>query len=68
MADGQSTSSSKYFILKLYTSSVRTSQETRDNTATKPNLLMLFVVKTIWNTQIHSVGRMQIFCVLKQLV
>jgi hypothetical protein len=28
----------------------------------------LFIVRTIWNTQIHPVGRMQSFSVLKQVV
>jgi hypothetical protein len=38
---------------------VRTSQETHYVSATEPNRLMLFIVRTIRNTQIHSVGRMQ---------
>jgi hypothetical protein len=29
---------------------------------------LLFIVKTIWNTQIHPVGRMWSFGVLKQMV
>jgi hypothetical protein len=37
--------------------SVRTSKETYFVSATEPNLLTLFIVRTIENTQIHSVGR-----------
>jgi hypothetical protein len=44
--------------------SVRTSQETHYVSATKPNRLMLFIVRNIRNTQVHSVGRMQSFTVL----
>jgi hypothetical protein len=40
-------------------SSVRTSQETHYVSGTKPNRLMLFIARTIRNTQIHCVGRMQ---------
>jgi hypothetical protein len=31
-------------------------------------LQSLFIVITIWNTQIHSVGRMQSFSMLKRVV
>jgi hypothetical protein len=58
----------------IYKNSVRTSQETHYVSATKPNRLMLlgkqslFTVKTIRNTQIHFVGRMRSFSVLKPVV
>jgi hypothetical protein len=42
-----------------HTDTVHTSQETHYVSATEPNRLMLFIVRTIQNTQIHSVGRMQ---------
>jgi hypothetical protein len=51
----------------VYINSVRTSQETHCVSITKPNQLKLlgkqslFIVRIIWNTQIHCVGRMQSF-------
>jgi hypothetical protein len=52
----------------IYKSSVRTSQETRHVSATKPNRLMLFIVRIIWNTQIHCVGRIQSIFMLMHVV
>jgi hypothetical protein len=49
----------------IYTNSVHTSQETHYVSATKPNWLILlgkqslFIVRTITDTQIHCVGRIQ---------
>jgi hypothetical protein len=48
---------SRYFI-----------QETYCISATKILQLMLFIVRTIRNTEIHSVGKMKSFRVLKQVV
>jgi hypothetical protein len=62
------------FFTILYKNSVRTSQETHYVSAAKPNRLMLFgetvlfVVRTIRNTQIHCVGRMRSISVIKQVV
>jgi hypothetical protein len=44
-----------------HTDTVRTSQETHYVSTTEPNRLMLFTVRTIRNTQIQCVGRMQFF-------
>jgi hypothetical protein len=35
---------------------------------TTTNQFMLFIVRIIWNTQIHCVGRMQSFLILKRTV
>jgi hypothetical protein len=45
-----------------------TSQETHYISATEPNRLMLFIVRTIGNAQIHCMGRMQSLGVLEQVV
>jgi hypothetical protein len=58
----------------MYKNSVRTSQETHCVSATKPNRLMLFreavavYCEKHTNLQIHSVGRMQSYIMLKQVV
>jgi hypothetical protein len=57
----------------MYTISVRASQETHYVSATKPNRLMLFrervgvYCENHVDTQMHSVGRMQSFSVLRQV-
>jgi hypothetical protein len=64
-----------YFFTILYKNSVRTSQEARCVYATTRHLLMSFkgekkpfAVRTIRNTQTHSVGGMQCFSMLKKVV
>jgi hypothetical protein len=52
----------------MFKTQILTSHETHHVSATKPNRLMLFIVRTIQNTQIHCVGRMQSFSLLKQVV
>jgi hypothetical protein len=51
----------------MYENLIRTSQETYFVSDTKLNRLML-LTKTTENTRIHSVGRMQNFCMLKYVV
>jgi hypothetical protein len=51
-----------------HTDTVRTSQDAHYVSATGTNLLMLFTVRTIWNTQLHCGGRMQSFGTLKGVV
>jgi hypothetical protein len=51
-----------------HTDTVRTSQEIHYVSATEPNRLILFTVRTIRNTQMNSVGRMQSLNVLKKVV
>jgi hypothetical protein len=63
----------KCVLHKIYKNSVRTSQETRYVSTTKPNLLILFreqprfTARTIRNTQIHYVRRMGCCNVLKHV-
>jgi hypothetical protein len=58
----------------VYKDSVRTSQETHYFSITKTNQLMLFresvavCCENLWNTQIHCVGRMRRFLMLKKAV
>jgi hypothetical protein len=53
---------------------VRTSQETHYVSATEPNRLMLFgeqslfIVRTVRKTQIHCMGRMLSFAMLRRVV
>jgi protein gp37 len=59
---------------QIYKNSVRTPQETYYVSATKPNRLMQFretlavIVRNVWNTQIHSVGRMLYIYGINRLV
>jgi hypothetical protein len=52
----------------IYRNPVHTSQRTHYVSTTKPNQLMLFTVRTIQNTHIHCMARMESFNVLKQVV
>jgi hypothetical protein len=58
----------------MHNKSVRASQKIHYVSATKPNRLMLFekqslfIVRTVRNTQMHCVGRMQSFNVLNLVV
>jgi hypothetical protein len=61
-------------FLPIHKNSVRTSQETRYISAKGPTgecclgEQPLFIVRTTPNTQVHCVGRMQSFSLLKQVV